>query len=183
MKQKANHHFTSICSKQMLYQLVDFQCRYYAESLSSEERYREGCLPYILPYRSLVAAQRINLLQVAVNRKYKPIGFACGLSPLMAKHVEYLRPLAREYSVTKQYPVFISLCVERQHRDDMKGTVLIYDILEEARRQGFLNAVIDLGKGNLKNQEFLRKRNFIQQHIPLLNDRVIYINDLKKTPH
>lgn len=161
--------------------LVDFQCTHLPIVMQPEERYQHGYLPYVLTVKSINAATRLRLSHGAFSgRKFRPIGFACGLSYTMARNVSYLEPLTREFSSTDQYPIFISMCIEKQYRRNSIGSKLMRKIITTAQEQKFVTAVVDIGLGNDIASEFLKFHGFSQIQFPLLSDRIIYSKTLTK---
>lgn len=167
--------------KQDLEVFVNFQCIHSEMVLFPEQRYEDGYLPYVLTVRSLAAARNINMTTAFfVKRTGRAIGFICGLSYHMARNVAYLEPLTREFSEVEQYPLFVSLCVEKQYRRKSIGSELLVTLTERAAQQQFKTLVVDVGTNrNEGGCTFLCEHGFSPIHFPLLPGRMIFLQSLE----
>lgn len=160
--------------------VVNFQCMHLEMFISPEERYEYGYLPYVLPSKSLAAARRINMMVGAFNLKERLIGFICGLSYTMARNISYLEPLTREFGQIEKYPLFISLCMEKQYRRQSIASGLLEILIKRSHQQQFRTLVVDTGNnGNEIAHDFLHSHGFQLVRFPLLPDRNIFSLELE----
>lgn len=159
--------------------VVNFQCNHLEMVISPKERYTYGYLPYVLTSKSLNAARRINMCVGSFNGKERLIGFACGLSYTMARNISYLEPLTKEFGQVERYPLFISLCVEKQYRRQSVGSGLLEIVIGRSHQQQFRTLVVDAGSGgNEAAHNFLYSHGFQLVQFPLLPGRNIFSLEL-----
>lgn len=141
--------------------LVDIQAEILDSSLHAEVKKEKGFLSYVICEKTIIASMKIDLVRMAVRRRSgRIVGLVVGMSPLIADHIAYLRPIVKESIRHFSYPCFMQICADMNNRRKRVATELLRQLEYEARRQNFQAIITETQNDNGVGRSFLVAHDF-----------------------